>query len=170
MSTNQPTTVSTRTDLQPLSPEEAARFWRESKMDELADATLELQGRHIDQFTDWLIDEDITDLREVSARTVHRFRLAIKSDLSQSTLSQRIGTVRRFLRFCTSLDAVHPETVERIDVPDREGAIRTETLEAEDADAALSYLRRFAYASREHAILALCWQRRCGQERFERWT
>jgi site-specific recombinase XerD len=126
-------------------------------MDEFARATLELQGRHIDQFTAWLADEEIRDLREVSARTVHRFRLDIKSGLSQATLAKRIGTVRRFLRFCTSIDAVDPNTVERIEIPDRDETVRTETLDTEDAEAVLSYLRRFAYASREHALVALCW-------------
>jgi len=158
MSTELDTEAATRTDLEPLTPEEAARLWAESKMDELADATLELQRNQIHAFVDWLeTTTDTDDMREVSARTVHRFKLDIKSDLAQSTLSQRIGIVRRFLRFCVSIDAVDPSVPERVELPKRDGEARTEMLDSEQAESALSYLRKYAYASREHALLALCW-------------
>lgn len=146
-----------RTDLEPLTPMEAARLWKESRLDELAQATLEVQGYHIDQFTEWLIDEGIEDMRDITARTVHRFRLSISGDVQQNTLAQRIGTVKRFLRFCASIDGVDPDVVERIELPPREGQPRTETIETETAEEALSFLRKYAYASREHVLLALCW-------------
>jgi integrase len=44
-----------------------------------------------------------------------------------------------------------------VEVPKRDGSARDEQLEADQADAALSYLRQFAYASREHALLAVTW-------------
>lgn len=150
-------TATDRTDLEPITPEEAARLWRESKMDELADATLELQGFHIDQFVEWLDSNEIDDMRDVSARTVHRFRLDIKGEIAQSTLSQRVSTVRRFLEFCSSIEAVDPAVPERIEIPNRNTEARDEKLEADHADAALSFLRKYHYASREHALLALCW-------------
>ncbi|MFB6206411.1 MAG: tyrosine-type recombinase/integrase [Haloglomus sp.] len=99
----------------------------------------------------------VDDMRDVTARTVHRFRLDIADGLAQSTLSQRISTVQRFLRFCASIDGVDPSVPERIDVPARTTESRDERLDSDHADAALTQLRRFAYASREHALLALCW-------------
>ena len=156
MSTKLSTTTN-RTDLEPITPKEAARLWRESKTGELADATLELQGFHIDQFIDWLESDDTEDMRDVTARTVHRFRLDIKGEIAQSTLSQRVSTVRRFLQFCSSIEAVDPSVPERIEIPNRNTEARDEKLEADHADAALSFLRKYHYASREHALLALCW-------------
>lgn len=150
-------TATDRTDLEPISPEEAERLWRESKIGELADATLELQGFHISKFTEWLASEDIEDMRDVTARTVHRFRLYIKGNIAQSTLSQRVSTIRRFLTFCASIDAIDPAVPERIDLPSRSTESRDEKLETEHADAALAYLQKYHYASREHALLALCW-------------
>jgi site-specific recombinase XerD len=146
-----------RTDLQPLAPADAVRLWIESHVDDWAVATRDLQSYHVEEFTDWLTDDGVDDMRDVSARTVHRFRLEIKNDLAQATLSQRISTVRRFLKFCVSVDAVAPSVPERIEIPKRDGNARTESLETDHAEAALSYLRRFAYASREHALLALTW-------------
>lgn len=150
-------TATDRTDLEPITPKEAARLWRESKMDELADATLELQGFHIDQFVEWLDSEGLEDVRDITARTVHRFRLDIKSEIAQSTLSQRVSTIRRFLTFAASIEAVDPAIPERIEVPNRNTEARDENLEPDQADACLSYIRKYHYASREHALLALCW-------------
>ncbi|KAA9399977.1 site-specific integrase [Haloarcula sp. CBA1130] len=145
------------TDLQAITPVEALRLYLESKVDEWATATKELQQFHLNEFVEWLAEEDIDDMRNISARTVHRFRLNIKGDIAQSTLSQRVSSVRRFLQFCTTIDAVSPSVPERVEIPNRDTEARTETLEADHAEAALDYLERFAYASREHALLALCW-------------
>jgi hypothetical protein len=143
--------------LEPLTPGEATELWVESRRDELAAATLKLQRFHVEQFTEWLQTQDIDDMRDVTARTVHRFRLEIKGDIEQSTLAQRVSTVRRFLTFCVSIDAVDPSVPERVELPNRESKAREEKLDADEAEEALDYLDRFAYASREHALLALCW-------------
>jgi len=158
MTTNPSREPTTGTTLEPIGPDEAARLWIESRMDELASATLELQKHQLMGFVDWLDEHtDIDDMRDVSGRTVHRFRLDISEELAQSTVSQRIGIVRRFLQFCASIDAVDPSVPERIELPERNKAARDERLDTDHADATLSYLRRYAYASREHALVALCW-------------
>lgn len=147
-----------RTDLEPITPDEAVRLWAESRVDELAQRTFDGQKRRIRQFTDWLANEaDVHDMRDVTARTVHRFRLHIKDDLSRVTVSGRIGAVRRFLQFTASIDGIDSSVPERVEIPSRDTPARDERLDPDHADAALTYLRRFAYASREHALLALTW-------------
>ncbi|WP_162562383.1 tyrosine-type recombinase/integrase [Salinigranum rubrum] len=157
MNGEQHTKATSRSGLEALTPEDAARLWVESRMDELAAATLKLQRFHVDQFTTWLEEENITDMRDVTARTVHSFRLQIKADIAQSTLAQRVSTVRRFLQFCASIDAINPSVPERVELPKRDPQAREEILETEAANEVLNYLRRFAYASREHALLSLTW-------------
>lgn len=144
-------------NLEPLEPEEAEHLWRESRQDELAESTMKLQSYHISQFTEWLLERDIDDMRDLTGRTVHRFKLAIKSDLEQNTVAQRVSTVVRFLQFCVSIDAVAPHVPEQIELPKRGGQARTESFEPEAAEAALAYLRKFAYASNLHALLCLTW-------------
>lgn len=143
--------------LEPLTPSEAYNLWRESKIDEFAQATMETQSFHLEQFTEWLEAREIDDMRDLTGRTVHRFKLDIKSDLAQSTLAQRVSTVVRFLEFCASIDAVPPHVPEQIELPKRQGDARTESLEPEQAEAALQALRKFAYASAQHALLGLTW-------------
>lgn len=145
------------TRLEAIEPSEAKRLWLESRIDEWADATMELQRFQIEVFIEWLGERDIDDMRDVSGRTVHKFRLETKEGLAQSTLSQRMATVRRFLSFCASIDGIDTSVPERMEMPNRGDDVRTEALEKEQAEAALSYLRKYAYASREHALLALTW-------------
>ena len=145
------------TRLQPIEPTEAKRLWLESRIDEWADATMKIQRFQVEVFTDWLAENEIDDMRDVSARTAHKFRLDTKEGLAQSTVSQRMATVRRFLSFCASIDGVDPSGPERMETPNRGNDVRTEALEKEQAEAVLSYLRKYAYASREHALLALTW-------------
>ncbi|WP_455429316.1 tyrosine-type recombinase/integrase [Haloarcula sediminis] len=151
------TPMTNDTTLEPIVPTEAKRLWLESHIDEWADATMQLQRFHVDEFTEWLAEREIDDMRDVSGRTVHRFRLDIKEGLAQSTLSQRISTVQRFLSFCASIDAIDPSVPERIEQPSRGRDVRDEKLGDDQAEAALSYLQKYAYASREHALLALTW-------------
>lgn len=151
------TMSTTDSTLEPLAPSEAEGLYYESRADELAEKTMRSQKHHVGQFFDWLAEGDIDDMNEVTARTVHRFRLAIKDSIKHNTLALRLGTVRQFLQFCASIDAVHPEVPERVEVPQRESVSRDETLEADRAEEILSYLRKYAYASLTHALTALCW-------------
>jgi ferritin len=69
---------SLKTNLESIAPSEAARLWKESRIDEVAEATLELQSCHVRQFIEWLSEEGIDDMQEVSAKTIFQFKLDIK--------------------------------------------------------------------------------------------
>lgn len=145
------------TNLKALEPTEAQRLYLESRIGEWADATMKVEQFRVNNFTEWLVSEQIADMRDVSGRTVHRYRLSIKGDIEDTTVWARIASVKRFLWFCVSIDGIDPNIPERIETPTTKSGVKTETLEAEHAKAALTYLNKYAYASREHALLALCW-------------
>jgi site-specific recombinase XerD len=149
--------MSKNTNLEAIRPDEAKRLWLETKVDEWSQATEKVERFRVELFIDWLAENEIADMRDVSARTVHRFHLDVKDGIARTTLGRRIGTVRRFLAFCTSIDAVDSSVPERIEMPNHDDVARTEALDESQAEAALSYLRKYAYASREHALLALTW-------------
>ncbi len=129
----------------------------ETKIDEWSQATEKVERFRVELFVEWLGEQDIDDMRDVSGRTVNRFRLEIKEGIKRNTLGRRISTARRFLSFCASIDAVDPSVPERVEMPSHDETARTESLDDDQAEAALSYLRKYAYASREHALLALTW-------------
>ncbi|WP_226011733.1 tyrosine-type recombinase/integrase [Halomicrobium salinisoli] len=143
--------------LEPLEPAKAMSLYLDSRSDELADRSLELHEKHVRSFVEWCDENGIDNMNDVTARTVHEYQLSIKDGFKQSTLSIYLGTIRQFVRFCEGIDAVVPNVSERIVLPDRERQARTETLEREVADAILSYLRRYHYASRSHALMAVMW-------------
>lgn len=147
---------------QPLEPLEATRamsLYLESRSDELADRSLELHEKHIGSFVDWYSEKGAEgeNMNDVTARTVHEFRLHIKDGFAQSTLSIYLSTVRQFVEFCESVDAVVGGVSDKIVLPDRDRNARTETLEEDQATDILSYLRKYHYASRTHALMALLW-------------
>jgi site-specific recombinase XerD len=143
--------------LEPLEPAKGKSLYLESRRDELAKRSLELHEKHVGSFVEWCSENGIENMNEVTARTVHEYQLHIKQGFAQSTLSVYMSTVRLFVEFCESIDAVAGGVANKIVLPDRDRNARTETLESEDATAILSYLRKYHYASRSHALMALLW-------------
>lgn len=143
--------------LEPLAPTKGKSLYLESRSDELAARSLELHEKHIGSFVAWCRSNGIENMNDVTARSVHEYRLSIRDGFAQSTLSIYLSTIRQFVRFCESIDAVHDGVAEKIVLPDRDRTARTETLEADDATAILSYLRKYHYGSRTHALMALLW-------------
>lgn len=148
---------STTHSLQPLEPTRARQLYLDSRSDELADRSLTLHAKHTGSFVDWCGENAVRNMNDVTARTVHEYRLEIKHGYAQTTLSIYLSTVRQFVRFCETIDAVEQGVAERIVLPDRERNPRTETLETDEATAILSYLRKYHFASRTHALMTLLW-------------
>jgi integrase len=70
-----------------------------------------------------------------------------------------MSTIRVFLKWCGSVEAVPSDLYEKVMVPrvsDAESR-RDETLVTETAETILDHLARFHYGSVEHAVLALLW-------------
>jgi len=69
-----------------------------------------------------------------------------------------MSTIRVFLKWCGSIEAVPADLYEKVMImrvrPAQER--REETLGAECAEETLAYLSRYHYTSTEHAVFALC--------------
>lgn len=152
-----PNQNSRQSTLEPLDPDDAQSLYLKSREEELAQRSLELHRKHTGSFVDWCSANDITNMNEVTARTVHEYRLAIQDGFAQSTLSIYLSTIRQFIRFCESIDGVHGGIADKIVLPNRQENARTETLEADEATTILSYLRKYHYASRTHTLMAVLW-------------
>jgi len=143
--------------LEPLAPTEAKSLYLDSRADELANRSLELHEKHLASFVEWCDENEVQNMNDVTARTIHEYQLSIKEGFAQSTLSIYMSTVRQFVAFCESIDGVAGGVSERIVLPDRERNAKTEMLDSDDATAVLSYLRKYHYASRTHALMAVLW-------------
>jgi integrase len=101
-------------------------------------------------------------MNELTGRSVQRYRLWRQDDgnLAKITLNQQMSTVRVFLKWAGSIEAVAANLYDKVMVPLVTPAEerRDETLSADAASEILDYLSTFHYASVDHALFALLWE------------
>lgn len=147
-------------DLRPLEPEQALSMWLDRQRAEKSEQTVQSYFYRVRQFVEWLEEEGIHNLNDLTGRDVFRYDSARRSDdLSKSALNSQLGTIKLFLQFCVDVEAVPPDLPAKVDVPtlSRREWTNEEKLSADRAETILENLGRYEYASRDHALFALAW-------------
>lgn len=149
-------------NLEPIDPSTARELYLNYKATHCADATVQAHYYRTQHIVDWCEENDVNNLNELTGRDLHQFRLwhMERGDINQLTLRQHMCTLRVFLKWAASIEAVPADLYDKVMVPQigRGERQRDETLEAETADEILQYLSRYHFASRRHVILALLWE------------
>lgn len=149
-------------DLDPLNPEAAVDLYLDHRQDEVSDATMQSHEYRLRAFLDWCEENDITNMNELGGRDLHAYRVDRRDDsnLKPVTLQGQLSTLRVFLRFCASIDAVPEGLAAKVLLPTVGGDedVSESTLDPARAEAALDYLSRYQYASRPHVTLLLLWR------------
>lgn len=152
----------TESDLEPITPENAVNLYLRERSTELSDASLQAHEYRLDHFLRWCNEEGIENLNGVSGRDLHRYKLWRREDgnLKKVSLKTQIDTLRVFIRWCESVDAVQQDLNSKILSPSLEDVEnqRDELLEGDRAKEILAYLHRFQYASVDHVLLLLLWR------------
>lgn len=144
-------------ELQPIEPRTAVEMYLSERESEVAEKTLINNEQHLSKFVEWCDTEQISNLNTLNGRKIHEYRLWREDNISKITLRVNLSTLRTFIRWCESVDAVEPDTYDKILLPTVGDSSRNEMLEADTAEESLQHLRRYQYASREHTILKLLW-------------
>ena len=149
-------------DLEPLAPEAGVDLYLDHRRGEVSEETLSSHRYRLEQFIDWCEDQEIHNLNELTGRDLHSYRVHRREadDLKPVTLQGQLSTLRVFLEFCASVDAVEERLREKILLPtvsDENQASKT-TLEAKHAERILEYLETYQYASRHHVLMTLLWR------------
>lgn len=151
-----------RNSLEPIEPSTARELFLEHKENEVADATVKNYADHLKFFVQWCEQEDIDNLNTLTGRNLQEFRLWKQNmaDLCRMTVNNYMSTMRVFLKWSASIEAVPSDLYDKVMIPrvPPEERQRDETLEAEQAQEILAYLDQYKYASREHVALALLWE------------
>ena len=149
-------------NLEPIEPRTARELFIDHKEAEVAAATMKNYRYHLNPFLEWCENERIDNLNELNGRDIQQYRLWQKqtTDLTQMTVKNHMSTMRVFLKWCASIEAVPSELYDKILIPrvPPEERQRDEILDADDAEEILEYLNRYHYGSIEHVILALLWE------------
>lgn len=148
--------------LDPINPEDAQALYLEHKATECTEKTVMAHRYRTNPFVQWCGENGLTNLNELTGRHLQEYRLWRKQDgeLNMLSLNQQMSTIRVFLKWCASIEAVPTELYDKVLIsrvsPDQQR--RDETFSSDDAEVLLDYLSTFHYASIEHAIIALLWE------------
>ncbi|MGQ3412061.1 tyrosine-type recombinase/integrase [Natrinema sp. LN54] len=146
-------------DLEPIGPREAVDLYVSHRELEVSAKTLQNHKYRLNAFVEWCDEVGIDNLNDLTGRDLHRYRVWRQQDVNVVTLRGQLATLRVFLEFCASIDAVEPGMRERVKLPDvdRGDEARDEMVDTERARKIIGYLERYKRASREHVIMAVLW-------------
>ena len=147
--------------LEPIHTVEAKKMYLRERSTDASDATIQAHHYRLDHFVRWCEIEGIDNMNDLSGRDLHRYKLwrQEEGDLNQVSLKTQMDTLRVFIRWCESIDAVKRDLHTSVLSPtlsDGENQ-RDVMLDPEEAEALLDYLGQFQYASRAHTLLTLLW-------------
>ncbi|NLV12122.1 tyrosine-type recombinase/integrase [Haloarcula argentinensis] len=149
--------------LEPITPSKALKFYIEDKRSELADATLRSHKSRLSQFLTWCNEQAIENLNNITGRDLHQYKIWRRSyngGIKPVTLKTQMDTLRVFIRFAESIDAVPDGTSQAVQSPNLsdKANVRDVMLNSDKAEQIISYLNAYRYASREHITLLLAWR------------
>lgn len=151
-----------RDNLDPITPRTAQELYLDHKEIECAESTVRNHRYHTNYLVEWCEDNGIENLNELTGRHIQQVRMWRKEvgDINLLTLNNFMSTLRVFLKWCASIEAVPENLYDKVMVPRVSPADEQadETLEPETAQEILEHLSTFQYASLEHVLLAVLWQ------------
>jgi integrase len=148
-------------ELEPIDPETALELYLAEKETAVTDATLYSHESRLGFFLDWCEEREITNLNDLTGRRLHQYRLWRRNvgDLSKPSEKTQMDTLRVFIKWLESIDAVEQDLHHKVRSPDvtPDENSRDVMIEAEDAETMLAYLERYEYASIRHVTASLLW-------------
>ncbi|ATW87227.1 site-specific recombinase XerC [Halohasta litchfieldiae] len=147
--------------LEPIAPETALEMYLTDRENEVAQATLYSHRSRLSHFVRWCDENEVGNLNQLTGRMLHQYRLwrRDEGDIGVVTEKTQMDTLRVFIRWLESIDAVEPDLHTKVLSPTLSSGdnVRTEMLETERAEQILSYFGKYEYASRPHIVVSLMW-------------
>jgi site-specific recombinase XerD len=147
--------------LEAIEPSEAVDLYLKQKEEDASARTVQAHSYRLKQFRQWCDKEGIDNMNSLTGRRLYEYRLWRKEDGDLNTVSLRtqLCTLRTFLRFCESIDAVESELHDEILLPtiSKKQGSRDEMLESDRAEEIQAYFLKFEYASLKHCLFEIFW-------------
>lgn len=123
--------------LEPIDPSTARELYLDHKATHCAEATVRAHHYRTKHIVDWCDENGIDNLNDLTGRNLHEFRLwhMERDDINQLTLRQHMCTLRVFLKWAASIEAVPANLYDKVMVPQvgRDERRSDETLDADSA-------------------------------------
>lgn len=147
-------------ELKPTPPRDAMNRYLKEKRAHVTDKTLYNYSTATGQFVDWLEDNGHTDLRDVDSDVVDQFKEYRLENVKAITARNDMRTVKNFIEFCESIQAVPVGLNELIRIPkvSKDDEICDDILTRQEASAILDYLKKYEYASTRHVTTLILWK------------
>lgn len=146
-------------DLEPIKPAKAQELYLKHKATECTSTTVRSHRYRTNYLVEWCDENGVENLNELSGRDLHEYRLwrEEESELNKISMQTQMTTIRVFLKYCASIEAVDPDLYNKVLVPtvSTEESRRHEMLDSERAQNILEHLSKYQYASRNHVLLAI---------------
>jgi len=139
----------------------ATEEWLTSARQQKAEETIRNYRSFRNRWLEFCEERDIDSMADVPGRTFMEFKIWRAEDVALATVGQNLSRLRSFIRHCEKVEIVPKGLLDRMpDVTAGDGT-RDEKVDEATAEAVLTYLRRFEYASRRYAVFAFIWHTAC---------
>jgi site-specific recombinase XerD len=146
-------------NLKPITPERAIEWYHDERHEEVRAATRRAHQSALGIFQDWTDETGLDNLNDLSGRDLVAFKTWRKNetDINTVSLNGTLAVIKRFLRFCETIEAVPQDFAEKVPMPNvpPNEEVRTDVPEDDVVEAIRDYYRRCNYASRQHATFEL---------------
>jgi integrase len=146
-------------ELEPITPQDALNLYLRDREGELSKQTHRTHKSRLSYFLEWCDQNDIDDLNTLSGRDVRRYRIWRGDAVSRVTLKSYLDTLRVFLRWCETIDAVSEGLADKVQSP-RLGKGENEKtvhIDTNTAERIIDHLRKYEYGTLPHVIWELIW-------------
>jgi site-specific recombinase XerD len=148
--------------LEPIEPERALELYLADRENALTDATIYSHRSRLGHFVRWCAKQKgIENLNELTGRLLHEFRVwrRMEGELAPATEKTQMDTLRVFIKWLESIDAVETDLHTKVLSPTLTGGdnVREVMLDPDRAERVLDHLQTYEYCSRPHIVLTLMW-------------
>lgn len=135
-----------------------------AKQGDVKESTVRAYKFPTKHFVEFCEEYDVTPVGEVNDYVLESWKESRKKeDIQKITLHNNVKHLRVFIRWCEGTGLIESGTADRMSVPqvDRSEAVSDVTLSLTEAERTLRYLKKYKYASRQHAVFYTLWHTSC---------
>ncbi len=150
-------------EIEPITPEDAVELYLEDRENELTEQSLQSHEYRLERFLEWCDGKGIDDMNTVTGRSTHRYKASERARVADTTAKGYMDTLRVFLRFCESIEAVRDGVAESTTSPSVSKGEGTsdKIIDADRANDILAHHAKYEHAKLRHTLFKTLFETGC---------